>query len=77
MCIKVSSVEGLPSDLECLPRLRTGTDSGVTGLVKHSSVFQGEEQEHSGNLGSTGTLARSLSFCPPSEEYRDGEVVFP
>lgn len=77
MCIKVSSVEGLPSDLKSLHRLRTGTDSGVAGSVKRSSVFQDEEPEHSGDLGSTGILARSLSFCPLPEKYRDGEVIFP
>jgi len=46
VCLELSSVEGLPSDLKCLPRLRTGTDSGMAGSVK-CSVFQGEQPQHS------------------------------
>lgn len=47
----------------------------MAGSVKPSSVVQGEEPEPSGNLGSTGILARSLPFCPLSEKCMDGEVV--
>lgn len=67
---------GLPSDLKSLPRLRNGTGSGVAGSVKHASVFQGEEPEHSGDLGSTRILARSLSLGSLHEKHTDGEVVF-